>query len=241
MRGECSITAPGSMHKSSITKDMPSLCFFLDFNFQQPRWKHPNFQNAYCVLLFPSSPTPTPFSPSSVAVDGRPFFCSLEPPRKYWQSSISLTGRQPLPESRVGGISGFWTALRRESCKKQGTGTKTNSPFTVCFVPTRYLLTSKKLSISATHFSSSIPTVHFLCEPEAEAESQNIHLDFEFNFTSVASRPVLPVLITSRTRHASLMSPSDHNNASTIDKPIEFSLPSRWWWPAHSPAPSAWV
>ena len=141
-----------SMHKSSITNDMPSLCFFLDFNFQQPRWKQPNFQTAYSSF-FPSSPTP---SPSSVAVDGGPFFCSLEPPpRKYWQSSISLTGRQPLPESRVGGISGFWTALRRESCKKQGTGTKTNSPFTVCFVPTRYLLTSKNLSISPTYFNSS--------------------------------------------------------------------------------------
>jgi hypothetical protein len=154
MRGESSITAPGACTNPAQQRHIHrrAFCLFSTSNSQGGSIRTCPRR----LLLFLSSPTPNPFSQSSVAVDGGPFFCSLEPPpRKYWQSSISLTGRQPLPESRVGGISGFWTALRRESCKKQGTGTKTNSPFTVCFVPTRYLLTSKNLSISATYFNSS--------------------------------------------------------------------------------------
>jgi hypothetical protein len=114
------------MHKSSTTTTTPCFCLFPTL---QPRWKHPNIQDAssfLLLLLLPLPPVP-PSPPSSVTVDGGPFLCSLEPPRKYWQSSISLTGRQPLPESRVGGISGFWTAFRRESCEKQGTGGQRNA------------------------------------------------------------------------------------------------------------------
>jgi hypothetical protein len=154
MRGECSITAPGACTNPAQQRHIHrrAFCLFSTSNSQGGSIRTCPRR----LLLFLSSPTPTPFSPSSVAVDGGPFFCSLEPPpRKYWQSSISLTGRQPLPESRVGGISGFWTALRRESCEKQGTGDQDQLTLHRLF-RAHCLLTSKKLSISATHFNSSI-------------------------------------------------------------------------------------
>jgi hypothetical protein len=136
-----------SMHKSSTTTTHPSPCVLLVLNSPvQQRWKQPNIQNASSFTILP------PFSPSSVAVDvdGGPFLCSLEPPRSI---GISLTGRQPLPESRVGGIS---TAESHARSRVQGP--KHPSPF-VC-------ATSPRVKRDYTYISTTAYSIPILMSPK---------------------------------------------------------------------------
>jgi hypothetical protein len=108
----------------------PSPCFFACFPAKVEAAELPK------RLLFPYFPSlPSPRLPWPWT--GDPFSARSSPLEVLaFQSSISLTGRQPLPESRVGGISGFWTA--ESHARSRVTGEKNHpSPFVYACLPPR--------------------------------------------------------------------------------------------------------
>jgi hypothetical protein len=128
--GERSSTTPGSMHKSSTTNDTSItvlLCLFSSKGGSSRTSKTPP------LSYFPSLPSPRLPWPWT----GDPFSARSSPLEVLaFQSSISLTGRQPLPESRVGGISSFWTA--ESHARSRVTGEKNHpSPFGYACLPPR--------------------------------------------------------------------------------------------------------
>jgi hypothetical protein len=161
-----------SMHKSSITNDMPSLCFFLDFNFQQPRWKQPNFQTASSSFFLLPLPLPSPRLPWPWT--GDPFSARsslLLESIGSLASHLPVGNHFPNPESVVSAVFGPLSAESHARSREQGPRPTRPSPFVSCPLGTS---SRRRIYPYRPRISTA---VNCICESEAEAEaeSQNIH------------------------------------------------------------------